>query len=127
MSSFKNRWKNAGEEIWTPEVLSPAVFETAAVDQAWLPQHYDKDVGQKVNLRLFYIDIGPMKIRVKLIPQNTIQEIDIKKGSTVIDLLRMIHRRPDSVIVLKNKTPLPVDDVIPDDQELSIIQVASGG
>jgi len=68
-----------------------------------------------------------MKIRVKLIPQNTIQEIDIKKGSTVIDLLRMIHRRPDSVIVLKNKTPLPVDDVIPDDQELSIIQVASGG
>jgi sulfur carrier protein ThiS len=68
-----------------------------------------------------------MKIRVKLIPQNTIQEIDIKKGSTVIDLLRIIHRRPDSVIVLKNKTPLPVDDVIPDDQELSIIQVASGG
>jgi sulfur carrier protein ThiS len=108
-------------------VLSPAVFETAAVDRAWLPQHCYQDVGQKVNLSLFYIDIGPMKIRVKLIPQNTIQEVDIKKGSTVIDLLRTIHRRPDSVIVLKNKTPLPVDDVIPDDQELSIIQVASGG
>ena len=68
-----------------------------------------------------------MKIRVKLIPQNTTQEIEIHKGSTIIDLLRMIHRRPDSVIVLKNKTPLPVDDIIPDDQELSIIQVASGG
>jgi len=68
-----------------------------------------------------------MKIRVKLIPQNTTQEIEIQKGSTIIDLLRMIHRRPDSVIVLKNKTPLPVDDIIPDDQELSIIQVASGG
>ena len=108
-------------------MLSPAVFETAAVDRAWLPQHCYQDVGQKVNLSLFYIDIGPMKIRVKLIPQNTIQEVDVKKGSTVIDLLRTIHRRPDSVIVLKNKTPLPVDDVIPDDQELSIIQVASGG
>jgi sulfur carrier protein ThiS len=84
-------------------------------------------VGQKVNLRLFYIDIGPMKIRVKLIPQNTYQEIDIKKGSTIIDLLRIIHRRPDSVIVLKNKTPLPVDDIIPENQELLIIQVASGG
>jgi sulfur carrier protein ThiS len=108
-------------------VLSPAVFETAAVDRAWLPQHYYPEVGQKVNLRLFYIDIGPMKIRVKLIPQNTSQIIDIKKGSTVIDLLRTIHRRPDSVIVLKNKTPLPVDDVILDDQELSIVQVASGG
>ena len=108
-------------------MLSPAVFETAAVDRAWLPQHHDQEEGQKVNLRLFYIDIGPMKIRVKLIPQNTYQEIDIKKGSTVIDLLRLIHRKPDSVIVLKNKTPLPVDDIIPDTQELSIIQVASGG
>ncbi len=68
-----------------------------------------------------------MKIRVKLIPQNTTQEIEIRKGSTIIDLLRMIHRRPDSVIVLNNKTPLPIDDIIPDDQELSIIQVASGG
>jgi len=68
-----------------------------------------------------------MKIRVKLIPQNTYQEIDIKKGSTVLDLLRIIQRKPDSVIVLKNKTPLPVDDIIPDTQELSIIQVASGG
>jgi sulfur carrier protein ThiS len=68
-----------------------------------------------------------MKIRVKLIPQNIYQEIEIKKGSTIIDLLRTIHRRPDSVIVLKNKIPLPVDDAIPDDQELLIIQVASGG
>lgn len=68
-----------------------------------------------------------MKIRVKLIPQNISQEIEIQRGSTIIDLLRILHRRPDSVIVLKNKTPLPVDDIIPDAQELSIVQVASGG
>jgi sulfur carrier protein ThiS len=73
------------------------------------------------------MSIGSMKIRVKLIPQNTSQEINIKKGSTVTDLLQAIHRRPDSVIVLKNKTPLPVDDTLLDDQELSILQVASGG
>ena len=97
------------------------------MDRAWLPQHCYQDVGQKVNLRLFYIDIGPMNIKLKFIPQNTSQEIDIKSGSTVTDLLRTIHRKPDSVIVLKNKIPLPVDDVILDDQELSIIQVASGG
>jgi sulfur carrier protein ThiS len=108
-------------------VLSPAVFETAAVDRAWLPQQDDKEEGKKVNLRLFYIDIGSMKIRVKLIPQNTYQEIDIKKGSTIIDLLQIIHQRSDGVIVLRNKTPLPVDDLIPDNQELSILQVASGG
>ena len=68
-----------------------------------------------------------MKIRVKLIPQNTSQKIEIKKGSSIIDLLRILHRRPDSVIVLRDKTPLPVDDIIVNNQELSIIQVASGG
>ena len=68
-----------------------------------------------------------MKIKVKLIPQNSSQEVTLKKGSTVTDLLRTIHRRPDGVIVLKNKIPLPVDDVLNDDQELSIVQVASGG
>jgi sulfur carrier protein ThiS len=68
-----------------------------------------------------------MKIKIKLIPQNTSQEVELKKGSTVTDLLRILHRRPDDVIVLKNKTPLPVDDILYDDQELSILQVASGG
>jgi sulfur carrier protein ThiS len=68
-----------------------------------------------------------MKIRVKLIPQNTSQEIEIQNGSTILDLLRKLNRKPDGVIVLRNKTPLPVDDIIPDDQELSIIQVSSGG
>ena len=68
-----------------------------------------------------------MKIRLnssrKILPRKSIS----RKDSTVTDLLRMIHRRPDSVIVLKNKTPLPVDDTLLDDQELSILQVASGG
>jgi len=73
------------------------------------------------------MSIGSMKIKINLIPQNTSQEVELSKGTTVTNLLRTIHRRPDSVIVLKNKTPLPVDDVINDDQELSIIQVASGG
>ena len=68
-----------------------------------------------------------MKIQVKLIPQNTAQVLNIKEGATVLDLLQVLHRRPDSVIVLNNKTPLPVDDVIPDTKELSVVQVASGG
>jgi sulfur carrier protein ThiS len=68
-----------------------------------------------------------MKIKVTLLPQNTSQEIEIKNGSKITDLLKKLHRRPDTVIVLKNKTPLPIDEIIPNDQELSIIQVASGG
>jgi sulfur carrier protein ThiS len=68
-----------------------------------------------------------MKVKIRFVPQNTTQEVNVERGSTVTDLLRILHRRPDSVIVLKNKTPVPIDDIVPDDQELSILQVASGG
>jgi sulfur carrier protein ThiS len=68
-----------------------------------------------------------MKVQIRFVPQNTTQEVNLERGATVTDLLRMLHRRPDSVIVLKNKTPVPIDDIVPDGQELSILQVASGG
>ncbi len=59
-----------------------------------------------------------MKIRVTLIPQNTSQEIEIKKGSTVTDLLQRFIGDLIAVIVIKNQTRLPVDDTLLDDQEL---------
>jgi sulfur carrier protein ThiS len=68
-----------------------------------------------------------MKVTIRFVPQNTTKELILEKGSTVTDLLHLLHRRPDTVIVLKNKTPVPEDAIIADDQELSVVQVASGG
>ncbi len=108
-------------------MLSPAVFETAAVDRAWLPQHLSGERGKKFNQRLFYIGIGSMKIKVTIVPRNSSQDVEVKKGSTISDLLRTMKLRPDAFIVLKKNIPVPEDDVLNDDQELCLLQVASGG
>ena len=73
------------------------------------------------------MSIDSMKIKVKILPENSTKEIDLNPGSKVYDLLKKIQRRPDSVIVLKGNTPIPVDDILDDKQEISILQVASGG
>jgi len=68
-----------------------------------------------------------MKIKVKILPQNVIQEIEIANGITVSDLLRKINLKPGAFVVLKNNSPIPVDYVLIDDQELCIMQVIFGG
>jgi sulfur carrier protein ThiS len=68
-----------------------------------------------------------MKIKVKIVPKNSSQEVEVKKGSTVNDLLQTMKLRPDAFIILKKNTPIPEDDVLSDNQELCLVQVASGG
>jgi sulfur carrier protein ThiS len=83
--------------------------------------------GQKVNLRVFYMSIGPMKVKITRVPQDTSTIVEIKKGETVEALLKKLHLRSDTVIVMRGSTPVPVDDTLEDDQNLHILQVASGG
>jgi len=68
-----------------------------------------------------------LKIKVNLSRTGEIREINIDMGSTVEDVLRKIKLKPDTVIALSNNTPVPIDDVLTQDQELTIIQVSSGG
>jgi sulfur carrier protein ThiS len=68
-----------------------------------------------------------MKIKIMMVPSNIKKDVEINKDSTVFDLLKKIKVKPDTVIVLKNNTPVPVDDILSDVKELRIIQVASGG
>ncbi|MCX6664655.1 MAG: MoaD/ThiS family protein [Euryarchaeota archaeon] len=68
-----------------------------------------------------------MMIKITMIPSNVKKDIDMKTGSIVSDLLEKLHLKPDTIIVLRNSIPVPVDDVITDMDELKIVQVASGG
>ena len=68
-----------------------------------------------------------MKIKVKISRKNEIKEIQLKDGSTVEDALSKLQIKPDTVIVMSNKTPVPIDDILKNEQELTIIQVFSGG
>jgi sulfur carrier protein ThiS len=83
--------------------------------------------GQKVNLRVFYMSIGLMKVKITRVPQNTSIVMDVKKGETVQMLLKRLALRSDAVIVVKGSVPIPMDDTLDDEKELRILQVASGG
>jgi len=73
------------------------------------------------------MSIGPMKVKITRIPQDTSTIVDIKKGDSVQMLLRKLQLRSDAVIVMRGSTPIPVDDTLEDEKELRILQVASGG
>ena len=68
-----------------------------------------------------------MKIHVNILPNNISKEIVIENGLKMYDLLKKIDLKPDNIIILRGNTPVPVDDVITEEQDLTIIQVASGG
>ncbi len=68
-----------------------------------------------------------LKIHVNILPNNISKEIVIENGLKMYDLLKKIDLKPDNIIILRGNTPVPVDDVITEEQDLTIIQVASGG
>ena len=68
-----------------------------------------------------------MKITVKIQRSNDTKEVELKEKSTIQDLLKLIKIKPDTVIVMSGNKPVPIDDIIKDGQELSVLQVSSGG
>ena len=68
-----------------------------------------------------------MKIKVKLARTNEIKKLDLETESTVHDAIKKINLKPDTVIVMNKNKPIPIDDKLEDGEELTIIQVSSGG
>ena len=68
-----------------------------------------------------------VNITVKISRTKEIKKIDIEKGLTVEQLLKKINLKPDSVLVIRNNKPIPLDEELNFKQELDIIQVSSGG
>ena len=68
-----------------------------------------------------------MQIKVKISRSNIEKDIQLEKGSTVMDLLNKLKIKPDTVVVMSNKSPIPIDDILKDNQNITVIQVFSGG
>ena len=79
-------------------------------------------------IKPFFISLSILvKISVKLSREKKIKVINLEEGSIVLDLLRKLKLKPDTVIVLDNNMPIPNDDILQDKQNLSILIVSSGG
>ena len=68
-----------------------------------------------------------MEIKAKISRTKEARKINVEKGSTVGYLLKKIKLNPDMLIVMSGNRPIPVDDVLSEGQELTIIEVSSGG
>ena len=68
-----------------------------------------------------------MNIKVKISRTNETKEISLERGLTVEDVLKKINLKPDTVIIINKSKPIPIDEEVKDGEELTIIQVSSGG
>jgi sulfur carrier protein ThiS len=69
-----------------------------------------------------------MKIKIRFMPtRKESKTIEIKKGATADDAIRALGLFPDAWIPVKGNTPIPLDDVLEDGDELKLIAVVSGG
>jgi sulfur carrier protein ThiS len=65
---------------------------------------------------------------VKVLPKGrTIQKVELEDGSNGLSLLSKLEYAPDTHIITKDQKPIPMDDVLNDGDELTIISVVSGG
>ena len=68
-----------------------------------------------------------MKIKINIPRTKEKKIINLENKATVGDIIKKLNFKPDTIIVMRNNTPIPIDDVVEDNQELTIIQVSSGG
>ena len=68
-----------------------------------------------------------MKIKVKISPRNVYQEIEVANGTTVSELLQKLKLRPGPFVILKNNVHIPNNYILNDNDDLSILEVISGG
>jgi len=50
-----------------------------------------------------------------------------RSSATVEEVLRAKGIRPDSVVVVRGTTPIPITDAVVDGEELEVLEVVSGG
>ena len=71
--------------------------------------------------------LSERKIKANILRSNRNKIIDLNQGSTVNILLDKLNMKPDTVIVMKDNSPIPIDKELNDQDELTIVLVSSGG
>ncbi|MBE0522838.1 MAG: MoaD/ThiS family protein [Methanosarcinales archaeon] len=68
-----------------------------------------------------------MKIRVKVLAGGVNEKsIDVEQGSTYYDVLACLKINPETVIIMVDGRPVPMDEMVSADY-LEILRVVSGG
>ncbi len=68
-----------------------------------------------------------MEVLVRLVNENKQHKLKLSDSATALEILKMLRIAPDTVIIMMDNKPIPIDLLLEPDSELSIIRVVSGG
>lgn len=68
-----------------------------------------------------------MKVKIKFVGFKKNEEvIEIDSGMRYIEILEKFGINPETVVLVRGSTPLPLDDIV-EEGEITVIRVISGG
>jgi sulfur carrier protein ThiS len=68
-----------------------------------------------------------VNIQVTISRTKETKNIELPNKSTAEKLLNKLEIKPDTVLILSGNKPIPIDAELENNQEISILQVSSGG
>ncbi len=68
-----------------------------------------------------------MQVRIKILAGGVLEKtIEVEEGSTYSDILAELGINPETVVVMVEGRPVPIDDVV-DSSRIDILKIVSGG
>ena len=68
-----------------------------------------------------------MNIKVHIVNDDKYHKFNLPKSAVAGDTLKKLDIPPDTVIITRNKKPIPIDTPLKDKDKLDLIRVISGG
>ncbi len=69
---------------------------------------------------------GSVKVRVRVLPGGRVEELELARGSRVADIVARLGLAVSGVVVLREGSPVPEDEVV-EEGEYTVLLAASGG
>jgi len=68
-----------------------------------------------------------LQVRIKILAGGVLEKtIEVEEGSTYSDILAELGINPETVVVMVDGRPVPIDDVV-DSSRIDILKIVSGG
>jgi sulfur carrier protein ThiS len=79
-------------------------------------------------MKHFFIWVSiPLQVTVTFARTNQSKTVSLQKDATIQHLLEHLRLKPDTCLTLINNKPIPLDDNLDDGQNVTILEVTSGG
>jgi len=68
-----------------------------------------------------------LQVRIKILAGGVLEKtIEVEEGSTYSDILAELGINPETVVVMVEGRPVPIDDIV-DSSRIDILRIVSGG